>query len=90
MANYIDNNSQFNRITTFIKDIPSDRIEKIEEDLIKEIDKIFPPDLYKVKLTGKTLLYLKGTYYLIRNLIFLSLAILLIALLWPICSGPLK
>ena len=81
MANYIDNNSQFNRITTFIKDIPSDRIEKIEEDLIKEIDKIFPPDLYKVKLTGKTLLYLKGTYYLIRNLIFsLSLAILLIAL----------
>ena len=81
MANYIDNNSQFNRITTFIKDIPSDRIEKIEEDLIKEIDKIFPPDLYKVKLTGKTLLYLKGTYYLIRNLILsLSLAILLIAL----------
>ena len=70
MANYIDNNSQFNRITTFMKDIPSDRIEKIEEDLIKEIDKIFPPDLYKVKLTGKTLLYLKGTYYLIRNLIF--------------------
>ena len=81
MANYIDSNSQFNRITTFMKDIPSDRIEKIEEDLIKEIDKIFPPDLYKVKLTGKTLLYLKGTYYLIRNLILsLSLAILLIAL----------
>ena len=81
MANYIDSNSQFNRITTFMKDIPSDRIEEIEEDLIKKIDKIFPPNLYKVKLTGKTLLYLKGTYYLIRNLIFsLSLAILLIAL----------
>ena len=81
MGNYIDSNSQFNRITTFMKDIPSDRIEEIEEDLIKKIDKIFPPNLYKVKLTGKTLLYLKGTYYLIRNLIFsLSLAILLIAL----------
>ena len=81
MGNYIDSNSQFNRITTFMKDIPSDRIEEIEEDLINKIDKIFPPNLYKVKLTGKTLLYLKGTYYLIRNLIFsLSLAILLIAL----------
>ena len=49
--------------------------------IIKKINKIFPPERYKVKLTGKTLLYLKGTHYLIRNLIIsLSLAISLIAL----------
>lgn len=81
MRNFIDSTEQFNRITTFMKDIPTERIEAIEEELIKEIDKIFPPDRYKVKLTGKSLLYLKGTHYLIRNLIIsLSLAILLIAL----------
>ena len=81
MQNYIDSTAQFNRVTTFMKDIPTERIEEIEEDLVKEIDKIFPPDRYQVKLTGKTLLYLKGTHYLIRNLIIsLSLAILLIAL----------
>ena len=81
MKNYIDSIAQFNRVTTFMKDIPTERIEEIEEDLVKEIDKIFPPERYKVKLTGKTLLYLKGTHYLIRNLIIsLSLAILLIAL----------
>ena len=50
-------------------------------DLLKQIDKIFPPDQYEVKMTGKSLLYLKGTHYLIRNLtISLSLAILLIAI----------
>ena len=81
MNNYIDSTKQFNRVTTFMKDIPTERIEEIEEDLVKEIDKIFPPERYKVKLTGKTLLYLKGTHYLIRNLIIsLTLAILLIAL----------
>jgi uncharacterized protein len=81
MQNYIDSTAQFNRVTTFMKDIPTERIEEIEEDLVKEIDKIFPSDRYQVKLTGKTLLYLKGTHYLIRNLIIsLSLAILLIAL----------
>ena len=81
MNNYIDSTRQFNRVTTFMKDIPTERIEEIEKDLVKEIDKIFPPERYKVKLTGKTLLYLKGTHYLIRNLIIsLSLAILLIAL----------
>ena len=81
MQSYIDSTAQFNRITTFMKDISTDRIEEIEEDLIKEIDKIFPSERYDVKLTGKTLLYLKGTYYLIRNLIIsLSLAILIIAM----------
>lgn len=81
MQNYIDSTSQFNRVTTFMRDIPTERIEEIEKDLVKEIDKIFPPNRYEVKLTGKALLYLKGTHYLIRNLIIsLSLAILLIAL----------
>ena len=81
MQSYIDRTAQFSRITTFMKDIPTDRIEEIEADLVKEIDKIFPTERYDVKLTGKTLLYLKGTHYLIRNLIIsLSLAIMLIAL----------
>ena len=81
MHNYIDSTAQFNRVTTFMKDISTERIEEIEKDLVKEIDIIFPPERYQVKLTGKTLLYLKGTHYMIRNLIIsLSLAIILIAL----------
>jgi predicted RND superfamily exporter protein len=81
MQNYIDSTAQLNRVTTFMKDIPTERIEEIEEDLVKEINRIFPKELYQVKLTGKTMLYLKGTYYLIRNLIIsLSLAIFLIAI----------
>ena len=81
MQNYIDSTAQFNRVTTFMKDIPTERIEEIEEDLVKEINRIFPAERYQVNLTGKTLLYLKGTHYLIRNLIIsLSLAILLIAI----------
>jgi len=81
LQNYLDSTAQFSRVTTFMKDIKTERIEEIEIDLLKEIDKIFPKDRYNVKLTGKTLLYLKGTHYLIRNLIIsLSLAILLIAI----------
>ena len=79
--NYVDSTAQFSRVTTFMKDIKTERIEEIEIDLLKEIDKIFPNERYNVKLTGKPLLYLKGTHYLIRNLIIsLSLAILLIAI----------
>ena len=81
LKNYQDSTAQFSRVTTFMKDIKTERIEEIEIDLLKEIDKIFPNERYDVKLTGKPLLYLKGTHYLIRNLIIsLSLAILLIAI----------
>ena len=38
-----------------MKDIPTDRIEEIQDNLVDEIDKIFPTDRYRVKLTGKTL-----------------------------------
>ncbi len=81
LQNYQDSTAQYSRVTTFMKDIKTERIEEIEIDLLKEIDKIFPNERYNVKLTGKPLLYLKGTHYLIRNLIIsLSLAILLIAI----------
>ena len=81
MQNYVDSTAQFSRVTTFMKDIKTERIEEIEIELLKEIDKIFPTERYNVNLTGKPLLYLKGTHYLIRNLIIsLSLAILLIAI----------
>jgi predicted RND superfamily exporter protein len=81
LSTYVDSTGQFARITTFMKDLGTDRFDRIEEDLDQEIDKIFPPDRYNVTLTGKALVFEKGTKYLVTNLIIsLSLAILLIAL----------
>ena len=81
LSGYVDSTGQFGRITTYMKDIKTSRMEEIENDLIENISKIFPESRYGVKITGKSLLFLKGTKYLIKNLILsLSLAILLIAL----------
>ena len=77
---YVDTTGQFGRITTYMKDIKTYRMEEIESDLIESINEIFPEERYNVEITGKSLLFLKGTKYLINNLILsLSLAILLIA-----------
>ncbi len=79
--NYVDTTGQYARMTTFMKDIKTERMEEIKTELEKEIKKIFPEDRYNIELTGKSLIFLKGTKYLIKNLILsLSLAILLIAL----------
>ena len=78
--NYIDSTMQYGRVTTFMKDIKTNQIEKIKNELQININKIFPPDKFNVLLTGKSLLFIKGTKYLIKNLFLsLSLAILLIS-----------
>lgn len=81
LNSYVDSTGQFARITTFMKDTEPDRFGRIEEDLHREIDKVFPPERYDVSVTGKALVFQKGTHYLVNNLILsLSLAIFLIAL----------
>ena len=81
LNNFVDSTGQYARITTFMKDIGTEKMARIEERLQARIDNEFPKENYSVTLTGKALVFLKGTNYLIRNLaISLSLAILLISL----------
>ncbi|WP_333599280.1 efflux RND transporter permease subunit [Flavobacterium sp.] len=80
MKSYVDKTGQYARITTFMKDIGTEEMAKIEKKLHAKIDKIFPSDRYEVTLTGKALVFQKGTAYLVDNLIeSLIFAILLIA-----------
>ena len=81
LNNFVDSTGQFARITTFMKDIGTDKMNVIQERLRQIVEKEFPTERYNVSFTGKALVFLKGTNYLIGNLVFsLSLAILLIAL----------
>jgi len=81
LDNYVDSTGQYARITTFMKDTKTERFDRIEEDLRIKIDKLFPKERYNVLLTGKTIVFQKGTKFLVNNLFLsLSLAILLIAL----------
>lgn len=81
LKSFVDSTGQYARITTYMKDIGTDKMERIEEELQQEIDKIFPSERYTITMTGKALVFQKGTRYLVKNLVIsLSLAILLIAL----------
>lgn len=91
MINYIDSTGQYARMTTFMRDVPTDRMEDILGTLKEDISKIFPEDRFDVLVTGKALLFLKGTRYLIKNL-FLSLllAVVLIALFMAYMFGSFR
>ncbi|MCF6214095.1 MAG: efflux RND transporter permease subunit [Flavobacteriaceae bacterium] len=81
LKNFVDSTGRYARMTTFMKDIGTKKMNRIEERLEERINKVFPKDKYEITYTGKALLFLKGTKYLTKNLVIsLSLAILLIAL----------
>lgn len=69
MKSYVDSTGQFARITTFMRDDNGDKMPKIEEEIRKEADKIFPKEQYNVTITGKAYVFQKGTSYLLDNLL---------------------
>ena len=81
LNSYSDKSSQYARVTTYMKDISTERMYEIEKILKQSINEIFPNKKYSVRLTGKSILFLKGTEFLVKNLIFsLCIAIFLIAI----------
>ncbi|WP_440120703.1 efflux RND transporter permease subunit [Tenacibaculum sp. Ill] len=81
LKNFVDSTGRYARITTFMKDIGTDKMDIIQDRLQAVINKQFPGEKFDVSLTGKALVFLKGTNYLIKNLVIsLSLAIILISI----------
>ncbi len=81
LQSFVDSTGQTARLTTYMQDVKIDRMEEIEKTMQQSIAKFFPDDRYNVFMTGKALLFLKGTKYLVKNLLLsLALAIGLISL----------
>src|SRR5690606_23460420 len=91
MKSYVDSTGQFARITTFMRDENGDRMDAIEAEIRKEAAKLFPPDRYNVSITGKTVVFQKGTGYLLDNLLSsLLFAVLLTSFLVAFMYRSLK
>jgi uncharacterized protein len=77
---FIDSLKQTTRISVQMADIGTTEMQRIRDDVRPKIDSIFNPEKYDVKLTGTSLLFLKGTDYLVDNLMMsLIAAIILIS-----------
>lgn len=81
LINNVDSKARYARITTYMQDVGTEEMAQIQTDIQAFLDKEFDTKKFDVTLTGKALVFLKGTNYLIKNLIVsLGLAILLISI----------
>lgn len=79
MTSFIDSTRQKTRISLRMADVGTGNMERLDTCIRAKIEKIFPSDKFNTSLTGASVVFFKGTNYLIFNLISsLVLAILII------------
>jgi predicted RND superfamily exporter protein len=69
LKSYITDDGSIARMTTFIKDENGEKMQDIESQLRRKVNKIFPAPKYEVIITGKASVFQKGTKYLLDNLL---------------------
>jgi predicted RND superfamily exporter protein len=70
LESYVDSTGQFTRITVFVKDETGSEIAEVEKQIKEKALKVFPAQRFDVTLTGKALVFQKGTAYLLENLVW--------------------
>ncbi|MDN3581845.1 efflux RND transporter permease subunit [Mucilaginibacter flavus] len=89
LNNFIDSNKQVTRVTFEMVDAGSKKMNVVLAELQPRIDSIFNPKKFHVELTGSSIIFIKGTNYLLKNLYeSLAWAIFLIAIvMWILFRG---
>ncbi|HKR06178.1 MAG TPA: efflux RND transporter permease subunit [Bacteroidia bacterium] len=81
LKSFIDSSKQYTRISIQMADVGSKKIKTLLKQIKPQVDSVFDSSKYNVKLTGHSLMFLKGNDYLLKNLFeSLIIEIVLIAL----------
>ena len=82
LRSFIDSANQVTRVSFQMKDAGTDETERLLSEIQPLLDSIFNPKRYETLITGTSIVYLRGTEYLVKNLfVSLGIAVVLISIL---------
>ena len=88
---FIDTTMRYTRISTQMANLGTNDIQRINDELIPKIDSIFPKEKFDVEITGTSVVFLKGTNYLVKNLFTsLLLALVIITILMALLFTSMR
>lgn len=90
LKTFVDSTKSSTRLTFQMRDIGSEKVTALLDELKPKIDKIFNPKIYEINITGPIVTYTSGTNYLVKNLKdSLLMAIgLIIIIMWILFRKP--
>jgi predicted RND superfamily exporter protein len=82
LRSFVDSTGQYTRVSFQMADVGSKRMDELQAKIKPQIDSLFSETNYDVELTGNSVVYAKGTEFLIDNLVeSVVLGILVISLI---------
>jgi len=82
LKGFIDSNKQVARVSFQMADVGSKRMNELMEELKPRIDSILNPERFDVLMTGSSIIFSKGTDYMLTHLVeSILLAVFLISML---------
>ena len=88
---FMDSTQQTTHLTVQMADVGTTRMEALLNRLTPQLDSIFDPAKYTVTLTGTSVVFLKGSAYLVRNLaVSLFWAVVIIVALMALLFGSVR
>jgi len=91
LDSFVDSTFSKTRISIQMANIGTNDIERILSDLKPKVDSIFLPGKFDVLMTGTSVVFLKGTDYLVKNLFMsLTLAVIIITLLMALIFSSVR
>ena len=85
LTNYVNNTGSKARMTTLLQNLESDEMESVIDKIQVRLKEIFPENQFDSYVTGMAYVFMKGTDFLIKNLLVsLGLAVLMIAIFMAI------
>lgn len=82
LKSFIDSTKQITRISFQMQDVSTKHMDSLMSSILPQVDSIFDKAKFDVKVTGNSVVYAKGTNFLIRNLLeSVVIAIILISIL---------
>jgi predicted RND superfamily exporter protein len=91
LNSFIDSTQQITRISFQMADIGTKEMNRLLDNIRPQVDSIFPKDDFNVKITGNSVIYARGTEFLIKHLLFsVLLAIGFISLLMALMFSSIR
>ncbi len=82
LKSFLDSTKQITRISFQMADVGTNHMDSLMTSILPQVDSIFDRAKYNVTVTGNSVVYAKGTNFLIRNLFeSVIIAIILISIL---------
>ncbi|MGE5447620.1 MAG: efflux RND transporter permease subunit [Bacteroidales bacterium] len=91
LKSFLDSSRQITRVSFQMADVGTKHMDSLMASIHPQVDSIFDPAKFDVKLTGNSVVYARGTNFLIRNLFeSVGIAIFLISVLMALLFSSFR